>query len=511
MLYTRDRTETDVAGLAGPDGRLRRLPRPQVRPAHAARVLRAGGVLQQHDAERDGRQHQGHAARSSSCRSRRTGRAGTRCQASWPRRSSRSTPRKTAARAEFDNWLAHGQAGRRRGRSCRTTAWRFTPRSTKARATCSRVESTGKPRTSTLTGDAAWDAGATARQGASRSSRARRSKLPDAGDFEQDQPFTVRRLGQAAAQRRLPARSSPAWTTPTTTAAGTCGSKDGRVGTHIINKWPDDALKVVAQDAAASRTSGTTSPSPTTARGKAAGVQDLRQRRAAARRRRRPTRSTSTIRTDGAAQDRPAAHGVAARRASRCRTCGSTAGRSPPARSTQLAGATRAAELLAKPADKRTPSRDRRAVRLVAGDARRRRTRSSTRKSRALEQEEAAIKPRGTIAHVMQEKPDDADGLHPVPRRVRQAPRPGERRTRPPSLPPLPADLPRNRLGFAQVAAAARAPADGPRHGESLLAGSVRHRPRADGGRLRRQRASCRRTPSCSTGWPSSSASPAGT
>ena len=52
----------DVAGLAGPDGRLRGLPRPQVRSALAEGVLRAVGVLQQHDAEGDGRQHQGHAA-----------------------------------------------------------------------------------------------------------------------------------------------------------------------------------------------------------------------------------------------------------------------------------------------------------------------------------------------------------------------------------------------------------------------------------------------------------------
>ena len=42
----------DVAGVDGPHGRLRRVPRPQVRSALAARVLRDGGVLQQHDAER---------------------------------------------------------------------------------------------------------------------------------------------------------------------------------------------------------------------------------------------------------------------------------------------------------------------------------------------------------------------------------------------------------------------------------------------------------------------------
>ncbi len=49
-------------GLDGADRRLRRLPRPQVRPDLAARVLRTVGVLRQHDAAGDGRQRAGHAA-----------------------------------------------------------------------------------------------------------------------------------------------------------------------------------------------------------------------------------------------------------------------------------------------------------------------------------------------------------------------------------------------------------------------------------------------------------------
>ena len=42
----------DLAGLARPDGRLRGVPRPQVRSDLAERVLRAGRVLQQHHASR---------------------------------------------------------------------------------------------------------------------------------------------------------------------------------------------------------------------------------------------------------------------------------------------------------------------------------------------------------------------------------------------------------------------------------------------------------------------------
>ena len=55
-------------------------------------------------------------------------------------------------------------------------------------------------------------------------------------------------------------------------------------------------------------------------------------------------------------------------------------------------------------------------------------------------------------------------------------------------LPPMPADLPQQPARPRAVAAAARAPADGPRDGQPLLAGGLRHRPRPHGGRLRRQR-----------------------
>ena len=51
-----------LTGVDGPDGRMRGLPRPQVRPDQPARVLRAVGVLQQYDAGDHGRQRQGYAS-----------------------------------------------------------------------------------------------------------------------------------------------------------------------------------------------------------------------------------------------------------------------------------------------------------------------------------------------------------------------------------------------------------------------------------------------------------------
>ena len=52
----------DGPRVARADGRLRGVPRPQVRSAYAERVLPDVGVLQQHHAGGDGRQHQRHAA-----------------------------------------------------------------------------------------------------------------------------------------------------------------------------------------------------------------------------------------------------------------------------------------------------------------------------------------------------------------------------------------------------------------------------------------------------------------
>ena len=122
VLYTRDRTETTVAGLARPDRRLRGLPRPQVRSAQPERVLLAVRVLQQHHAGRDGRQHQGHAAdhaRAAAGGSAALGRAGQGI-AGGP--ASRPTARKAAARADFDKWLAGAKAEASGGVRSRPTA-----------------------------------------------------------------------------------------------------------------------------------------------------------------------------------------------------------------------------------------------------------------------------------------------------------------------------------------------------------------------------------------------------
>ena len=96
----------DLAGLDGADRRLRRLPRPQVRPDHPARVLRAVGVLQQHDAADHGRQRQGHAADRLRARSRPTGRRWEALAAELADVRGRLEARKQSGPAGLRPWLA---------------------------------------------------------------------------------------------------------------------------------------------------------------------------------------------------------------------------------------------------------------------------------------------------------------------------------------------------------------------------------------------------------------------
>ena len=68
---------------------------------------------------------------------------------------------------------------------------------------------------------------------------------------------------------------------------------------------------------------------------------------------------------------------------------------------------------------------------------------------RALQQEEAAIRSRGTVAHVMQEKPE-SPMAHVLFRGEYDKRRDAVKPDTPKALPAMPTDLPRNRLGFAK-------------------------------------------------------------
>ena len=78
-------------------------------------------------------------------------------------------------------------------------------------------------------------------------------------------------------------------------------------------------------------------------------------------------------------------------------------------------------------------------------------------------------------------------------------------------LPPLPAGRAGEPARVWPAGWSIPPPADRPSRGEPLLADALRHRPGEDGRGLRHRRASGRRIPNCSTGWPPSSSTPAGT
>ncbi len=119
-----------------------------------------------------------------------------------------------------------------------------------------------------------------------------------------------------------------------------------------------------------------------------------------------------------------------------------------PAEIQQLASATRAAYLAAKPAEGRTGSETEELYGwwLEKADPT---SQQLVQQKRALTDLEAAIKARSTIAHVANEKSDSAMAFV-LFRGEYDKRRDQVSADTPDILPPFPADLPRNRLGFAQ-------------------------------------------------------------
>ena len=124
-------------------------------------------------------------------------------------------------------------------------------------------------------------------------------------------------------------------------------------------------------------------------------------------------------------------------------------GRALPAEEVErLARSTRAAWLANKPADQRTDADKNElfAWWLPANDPE---SRTLARELASLQAEETAIKARGTIAHVMQERNEMATAFILFRGDYDKRKDPVKPRT-PAALPPMPADLPANRLGLAR-------------------------------------------------------------
>ena len=235
--------------------------------------------------------------------------------------------------------------------------------------------------------------------------------MPDAGDFEKDQPFSVGAWVKLPANDGRPARSVARMDDrQRLPRLGPVDREAASVGIHIVNKWPDDALKVVANDAAQAGTSGPTSSSTYDGSGKAAGREGLRQRRAAGDATSQADKLTGHHPHRGAAQARPA-HTTRStlddapiqdlRIYGRALAAGGgRAARPRPAARADLVGQA------GRQADRR-----REATSCSTGGWRRSTSRTQELRGQDRDrsrQEQATIKARGTIAHVMQEKPEEA-------------------------------------------------------------------------------------------------------
>jgi mono/diheme cytochrome c family protein len=269
-------------------------------------------------------------------------------------------------------------------------------------------------------------------------------ELTDAGDFDKDQSY-----------------SFGAWVfLPNTNTTGAIFARmddqhdyrgwdlwvqGNRIGTHLINRWPQDALKVISRDPL---TAGrwnhvfVTYDGSARASGVRLYVNGIPQKKSVeADSLKQSIRTTvplklgqrqSSSRLDGILLQDLRIYALAL----------------PPAGVGNLSKALRIAYLAAKPAKQRTPAEEDELFQawLPTGDDVYRK--ASARLTR-LEKEEKAIRSRGTVAHVMHEKAEPATA-YVLFRGDYDKRRDAVKPDTPHALPPMPADLPHNRLGFAR-------------------------------------------------------------
>ncbi|MCL4205889.1 MAG: DUF1553 domain-containing protein [Pirellulaceae bacterium] len=269
-------------------------------------------------------------------------------------------------------------------------------------------------------------------------------EVPEAGDFDKDQGFSFGawvKLDKADAGGALLARMDD----QNMYRGWDLWFESGRPGTHLIHRWDEDGLKVVANEPLKA---GQWSHVLLTydGSGKAGGVKVFVNGQPQAVRVMKD-QLKGTIRTDVPLK--------VAQRSTQSRMDGVLVqdlrlyGRalSPP-EVAQIATGTRISYLAAKPADQRSQAETDEVFAwwLAAKDEP---YREATGKVAALEQEQATIKGRSTVAHVQQER-DTPPTAFVLFRGEYDQRRDQVGPDTPDVLPPLPPELPRNRLGLAQ-------------------------------------------------------------
>ncbi|AMV38059.1 DUF1553 domain-containing protein [Planctomyces sp. SH-PL62] len=264
------------------------------------------------------------------------------------------------------------------------------------------------------------------------------------GDFEKDQAFSFGawiKLPKAGATGSVLARMDD----PHGHRGWDLWIEGKKVAAHIVHQWPDDALKAVSRDEIPTET-WTHVFMTYDGSGKASGVKiyvDGKPQATVAA----ADRLKETIRTDVPLKvgRRHASARIPEVGIAEVRIHGRALADAEVA---DLAGFGRAGAFLARPADQR-PATEADALFawwLAARDPASRELRA---KLAALEAEQGAIKARGTVAFVTEEKSEEAAAFLLFRGEYDQRRDPLKAAT-PAALPPMPEELPRNRLGFAQ-------------------------------------------------------------
>ena len=290
----------------------------------------------------------------------------------------------------------------------------------------------------------AWDKGHVAAQALKIKTDAI-LELQEVGDFEKDQAFSYgcwvklprNNMGGAIIARMDDAREFRGWD---------LWVEGNKIGAHIIHKWPQDALKVVANEALKPNQwthvfvtyDGSAKPSGLNIYYN--GV--LQQAK---------TVQTDTLKNTIKAEvpfKIGQRHSTSPMDGVLIQDLRVYARALATAEVETLARGTRAAWLVQKPAGQRSPQEKDELFAWWLPDNDQA-YKELTGRLRSLEAEEAGIKARGTVAHVMQEKPDEpmAYVLYRGDYDKRRDP---VKPSTPRFLPPFPSDAPKNRLGLAQ-------------------------------------------------------------
>jgi hypothetical protein len=271
-----------------------------------------------------------------------------------------------------------------------------------------------------------------------------RFEAADAGDFEKDQAFSygawikLPRQGMtgSALARMDNTRDYRGWD---------LWLENNRVATHIIHKWPDDALKVVAKGEVPANV-WTHVLATYDGSGKAAGVRiyingQLQETKVDVD----ALRDTIRTKVPFKLGQRHNGQGLSGAAVQGLRIYARALA---PGEVDRIAWAERVATLARTPADKRASTEVNAAfawwLRTLDPASKDLRTRLAT-----LEAEESTIKSRGTFAHVMHERSEPAMA-YLLYRGEYDKRRDPVKPITPAAMPPMPSDLPRNRLGLAR-------------------------------------------------------------